>query len=176
MGEMRTLRALTVVETFQAEAEGRGAAMSATTPRRIPLWRFSRAERLSDLAEKLRQAEREIWWQYVALGLAARRAEVEQLALARAALAERGRVLRHRRQVVTAALRAAGGAVIQPGDRFGRLVVQAPLPPIRRPYGRQRLVWQCRCDCGRVVPVRAEELTKVKDSARSCGCQMGRRS
>lgn len=48
------------------------------------------------------------------------------------------------------------------GKHFGRLLV------LRRAYvdGHGAHYWQCQCDCGRLLQIRRDALTKQK----SCGC------
>ena len=48
------------------------------------------------------------------------------------------------------------------GFRQGMLVVEG-----RSPIKHRRVIWSCRCDCGRVVDVRAGEL---RAGQKSCGC------
>lgn len=56
------------------------------------------------------------------------------------------------------------------GERFGKLVVIGRAPAVTR-----RLRWLCKCDCGRIIPARADAL-KCGDK-KSCGCsQYHRRS
>ena len=50
------------------------------------------------------------------------------------------------------------------GRRFGRLVVIRPTS--QRCGGA--IVWECRCDCGNLTPVRSLHLTN--GNTRSCGC------
>lgn len=50
------------------------------------------------------------------------------------------------------------------GKRFGRLVA---LGPVGR-AGGEKIVWRCRCDCGKETDVRAGDL--CKGNTRSCGC------
>lgn len=50
------------------------------------------------------------------------------------------------------------------GERFGRLVVEGDAPPGKRGMS----YWSCRCDCGRVCTVRADNLRS--GHAVSCGC------
>lgn len=50
------------------------------------------------------------------------------------------------------------------GQRIGRLVV---LSKSNEKYGRQS-IWQCKCDCGSLVSVRACHLTS--GHTKSCGC------
>jgi hypothetical protein len=50
------------------------------------------------------------------------------------------------------------------GQRFGRLVASCDTGERKR----GRVIWLCRCDCGREVSVRADNLRS--GSARSCGC------
>ena len=55
-------------------------------------------------------------------------------------------------------------------QRFGKLV--ALYPTAKRL--RRSTIWHCRCDCGRVKDISANNL--VQGSTRSCGClQQGRR-
>lgn len=53
------------------------------------------------------------------------------------------------------------------GLRFGRLLVLDVDSP---PDGRRRstYTWRCRCDCGKIVSVSVNSLTR--GNARSCGC------
>lgn len=54
------------------------------------------------------------------------------------------------------------------GQRFGRLVVVAPAPPISDPKtGRKLTCWHCKCDCGNELDVRLNCLGR---STFSCGC------
>ena len=56
------------------------------------------------------------------------------------------------------------------GQRFGLLVVVGPTPykgKVRRTW------WECKCDCGEVVPIREAQL--IRRQALSCGCMKGRR-
>jgi hypothetical protein len=53
---------------------------------------------------------------------------------------------------------------IAPGDRFGRLVAEAPLPSDAG--GKQR--WRFRCDCGAAHDARVSYVTGGR--VRSCGC------
>ena len=56
--------------------------------------------------------------------------------------------------------------LVQPGDRFGRLVTQEKQ---YRMSGAQKVaVWACLCDCGKQTIVRAANLTN--DHTKSCGC------
>lgn len=49
------------------------------------------------------------------------------------------------------------------GERFGKLVV------IERNGSRNnRVVWKCQCDCGKVVDVVSQDLTR--GHTKSCGC------
>lgn len=54
---------------------------------------------------------------------------------------------------------------VQPGDRFGRLVV---LQFAGYDDYRNR-VWLCQCDCGKHIQVRATELPS--GARTSCGCR-----
>lgn len=59
----------------------------------------------------------------------------------------------------------------QPGDRYGRLVVQeACEPPLHIFNSRARgALWLlCLCDCGKRKPIAAINLTK--GGTKSCGC------
>ena len=53
------------------------------------------------------------------------------------------------------------------GMRFGRLLVLSPAPSVRMPSGT-KAVWNCLCDCGSHVQVRAGNLLSGKST--SCGC------
>ena len=54
------------------------------------------------------------------------------------------------------------------GKVFGRLVVVSRSYSQRTPNGSLKTYWQCICDCGAVVRVRAEALRNK--GTRSCGC------
>lgn len=56
---------------------------------------------------------------------------------------------------------------IEKGDRYGRLTVIDKAPG-RRIANSTKPYWTCRCDCGKVVIVRAEYLTS--GHTKSCGC------
>lgn len=52
------------------------------------------------------------------------------------------------------------------GHRNGRLVAV-------RPAGRSNdghVLWECRCDCGRVIAVRSHSPVRKSGGTRSCGC------
>ena len=51
------------------------------------------------------------------------------------------------------------------GQRFGRLVVLAPLPPTQ---GR-RTRWLCRCDCGNEI-IAGSAYHLISGNTQSCGC------
>lgn len=51
------------------------------------------------------------------------------------------------------------------GQRFGRLLVLAFIA-----VRRNRSVWLCKCDCGKVVSVLGHNLTGWQKPTRSCGC------
>jgi hypothetical protein len=50
------------------------------------------------------------------------------------------------------------------GQRFGRLAVIS----VANPHPDGRRYWRCRCDCGRTVDVRSDQLKR--EITRSCGC------
>ena len=52
------------------------------------------------------------------------------------------------------------------GQRFGRLLVVAPLPSHKTPSGQSKAMWLCLCDCGNTAKVQAQNL-KIR---KSCGC------
>lgn len=54
---------------------------------------------------------------------------------------------------------------LQPGQRFGRLVVLGRANP--RSQGRHSM-WECQCDCGEKIVTRAYSLRS--GATRSCGC------
>ena len=58
------------------------------------------------------------------------------------------------------------------GERFGNLVVKRYLGDIRK-AGALRHLWECQCDCGKVVTVIDNNL--ITGHAQSCGCQKGAR-
>lgn len=53
------------------------------------------------------------------------------------------------------------------GARYGRLLVQDVAVGDNRKQGRR---WDCLCDCGRMVTVRAKDLKDKRSNTRSCGC------
>lgn len=57
---------------------------------------------------------------------------------------------------------------VNPGDRFGRLVVLKELGPRRYNSGVSYRAVQCQCDCGKVVCTAIGRLEYGR--ARSCGC------
>ena len=61
---------------------------------------------------------------------------------------------------------------IEPGTRFGRLVVVSPGDTILR-YGRNYSTSVCRCDCGRTVTIENCRILRRSRPQVSCGC--GRR-
>jgi hypothetical protein len=58
-----------------------------------------------------------------------------------------------------------GRRILQPGDRFGRLVIQSIGPCDSRGSSR----WSCRCDCGNSKVVTGADLRR--GFVVSCGCQ-----
>jgi hypothetical protein len=52
---------------------------------------------------------------------------------------------------------------------FGRLLVLRRASSVRRPNGKTRPRWLCRCDCGNERIVRAEDLRAGNST--SCGCK-----
>ena len=52
------------------------------------------------------------------------------------------------------------------GKVFGRLVVVELAEP--SPAGLRQ--WLCQCECGNFTTVLAKNLTRTKESTRSCGC------
>lgn len=50
------------------------------------------------------------------------------------------------------------------GQKFGKLTALRRLPN----QGR-RTIWECQCDCGNIIPVRAENLRSGHTT--SCGCK-----
>jgi len=54
------------------------------------------------------------------------------------------------------------------GHRYGRLLVESESPARIESNGRRRLMWQCRCDCGKVVTVMGDSLRR--GTSNSCGC------
>src|ERR1700722_3124386 len=53
------------------------------------------------------------------------------------------------------------------GKRFGRLLVIKRLPDSISEAGNRTVCWACRCDCGKEVSVRVNNL---RTCSRSCGC------
>lgn len=54
------------------------------------------------------------------------------------------------------------------GQRFGRLVAKKRLETKSSPSGRKYSVWLCRCDCGKYIEARLNNLRQ--GSVSSCGC------
>lgn len=61
-----------------------------------------------------------------------------------------------------------GFTEVTEGDRFGKLVVLKRTE--NPPKDRDRIWYDCQCDCGRVIPVRKRLL--VNGSTTSCGCYL----
>lgn len=57
-----------------------------------------------------------------------------------------------------------------PGQKFGKLTIitQAPSIPDKNPLSNPLTVWQCQCDCGKIVDVRHTFLARGQTS---CGCE-----
>jgi hypothetical protein len=55
--------------------------------------------------------------------------------------------------------------MISEGAVFGRWRVVAPVAPLVR---LRRRYWKCRCECGAIRRLRADNLERK--STRSCGC------
>ena len=54
------------------------------------------------------------------------------------------------------------------GQKFGRLTVIGPADSVVQANGRTRVRWLCQCECGTILPVRAEGLRS--GNTKSCGC------
>lgn len=54
------------------------------------------------------------------------------------------------------------------GQKLGRLTVLYRTDNQRTKGGRSMVVWHCRCECGKEVDVRAQNLKD--NNTRSCGC------
>ena len=54
------------------------------------------------------------------------------------------------------------------GQKFGRLTVVAESPSRVTGVGYRTTMWECRCDCGNTVVVRAKCL--LGGVTKSCGC------
>lgn len=54
------------------------------------------------------------------------------------------------------------------GDRFGKLVLLAPVEPDEHGRGKGHARWRCLCDCGTTRIVRQNALRR--GNTRSCGC------
>ena len=52
------------------------------------------------------------------------------------------------------------------GKRFGKLSVEYKLPEKRN----NKIIWHCKCDCGKYKDIAGSQLTKAKSPTRSCGC------
>ena len=55
--------------------------------------------------------------------------------------------------------------------RFGKLT-----PLYRTDNFGNITAWVCQCDCGKIKPIRASELTQSKKPQRSCGCEAHKRA
>lgn len=64
-------------------------------------------------------------------------------------------------------MRGRGSLKDLTGQRFGRLVVLRKSEG-NRPNDKGRIFWECQCDCGNQVSVRAGALTS--GNTKSCGC------
>lgn len=56
------------------------------------------------------------------------------------------------------------------GKKFGRLLVLEQAESRRQPNGKLKRRWKCICDCGNVVVVDQEKLTRKNYNTLSCGC------
>lgn len=54
------------------------------------------------------------------------------------------------------------------GNRYGRLTALFRTDDYVAPSGHHCVMWQCQCDCGNIVNVRAKSL--MNNTTRSCGC------
>lgn len=54
------------------------------------------------------------------------------------------------------------------GQRFGRLLILRQVGWHLKPSGKRSSVWECQCDCGKVINVRKPYLTS--GDTKSCGC------
>ena len=52
--------------------------------------------------------------------------------------------------------------------RFGKLVVLSRADNHRTPNGRTHVMWNCKCDCGRLTTIKADSLRN--GHTKSCGC------
>ena len=53
------------------------------------------------------------------------------------------------------------------GQRFGKLVV------LERDTSKTNgTYWLCKCDCGKIISARRDQLTRPKNPKRSCGCDL----
>lgn len=57
---------------------------------------------------------------------------------------------------------------IKIGQKYGKLTVSEDLGMIKRPNGKKRHFWKCKCDCGNVFEVRGDCLKSGNN--KSCGC------
>ena len=55
---------------------------------------------------------------------------------------------------------------------FGKLIALEPGQPYVKPSGKKISTWKCKCECGKILDVRTENLRTGK--AKSCGCSCGR--
>lgn len=54
------------------------------------------------------------------------------------------------------------------GQRFGRLTVISFFEKRKRPSGSTKYMWECRCDCGNIIVVNADNLKS--GHVKSCKC------
>lgn len=56
------------------------------------------------------------------------------------------------------------------GQKIGRLTVIERDVDRVAPNGRRRTAWICQCECGKIISVRGESLSKTNHQTQSCGC------
>ena len=54
------------------------------------------------------------------------------------------------------------------GQKFGHLTIIK-----RAPNKGKHVAWECKCDCGKTVEIRGNNLTRKNDRTTSCGCRNG---
>ena len=60
------------------------------------------------------------------------------------------------------------------GQKYGKLTALREVSPFINPKGKTERAWLCRCECGREVVVRQQNL--ISKVTRSCGCLRRKRS
>ena len=66
-----------------------------------------------------------------------------------------------------------GRLKINTGDRYGQLTIVKEVEPYVSPSGEKKRLFQCKCDCGEVVPVKLNHLRS--GNSKTCGCSRGQK-